>query len=43
LEIDLLEDPAIPILYIYPNDDPPWHRDTCSTMSMKALFVIVRC
>ena len=43
LEIDLLEDPAIPILYIYPKDAPPRHRDTCSTMFMKALFVIARC
>ena len=43
LEIDLLEDPAIPILYIYLKDAPPRHTDTCSTIFMKTLFVIVRC
>jgi hypothetical protein len=42
LEIDLPEDPAIPLLGIYPNDAPPCHRDICSTMFIAALFVIAR-
>jgi hypothetical protein len=32
LEIDLPEDPAIPLLGIHPKDAPPCHSDTCSTM-----------
>jgi hypothetical protein len=32
LEIDLPEDPAIPLLGIYPKDGPLCHRDMCSTM-----------
>jgi hypothetical protein len=32
LEIVLPEDPAIPLLVIYPKDAPPSHRGTCSTM-----------
>ena len=42
LEIDLPEDPAIPLLGIYPKDAPPCHRGTCSTMFIVALFVIAR-
>ena len=42
LEIDLLEDPAIPFLCIYPKDGPPCHRGMCSTMFIAALFVITR-
>jgi hypothetical protein len=42
LEIDLPEDPAIPLLGIYPKDAPPWHRGMCSTMFIVALFVIAR-
>jgi hypothetical protein len=42
LKIDLLEDPAIPFLGIYPKDAPPCHRGTCSTMFIEALFEIVR-
>ena len=42
MEIDLPEDPAIPLLGIYPKDDPPYHKDTCSTMITAALFVIAR-
>jgi hypothetical protein len=30
LEIDLPEDPAIPLLNIYPKNVPPCHRGTCS-------------
>jgi hypothetical protein len=42
LEIDLPEDPAIPLLGICPKDAPPCYRSTCSTMFIVALFVIVR-
>jgi hypothetical protein len=42
LEIDLPEDPAIPLLGIYPKDVPPYHRSTCPTMFIVALFVIAR-
>jgi hypothetical protein len=42
LEIDLPEDPAIPLLRIFPKDAPPCHRGTCSTMFIAALFVIAR-
>jgi hypothetical protein len=41
-ELDLPEDPAIPLLKIYPKDAPPCHRGTCSTMFIEALFVIAR-
>ena len=40
LEIDLPEDPAIPLLAVYPKDTPPCHRGTCSTMFIAASFVI---
>ena len=42
LEIDLPEDPTIPLLGIYPKDAPPCHSGTCSTMFIAALFVIAR-
>jgi hypothetical protein len=46
LEIDLPEDPSIPLLVvytsIYPKDVPPCHRDTCSTMFIVVLFMIAR-
>jgi hypothetical protein len=42
LEIDLPEDPAIPLLGVYPKDVPPCYRGTCSTMFIVALFVIAR-
>ena len=42
MEIDLPEDPAIPLLGIYPKDAPQCHRVTCSTMFIVALFVIAR-
>ena len=41
-EINLPEDPAIPLLGLYQNDAPPCYRDTCSTMFLAALFVITR-
>jgi hypothetical protein len=42
LEIDLSEDPAIPLLGIYLKDGPSCHRSTCSTMFIAYLFVIAR-
>jgi hypothetical protein len=38
----LLEDPAIPLLGIYPEDAPTCSKDTCSTMFIAALFIIAR-
>ena len=42
LEIDLPEDPAKPLLGIYPKDSPSCQRGMCSTMFISALFVIAR-
>jgi hypothetical protein len=42
LEIDVPEDPAIPLLGIYPKDASPRHRGTCSTMFIAALFTIAK-
>ena len=42
LDIVVLEDPAIPLLGIYPEDVPTGKKDTCSTMFIAALFVIAR-
>ena len=42
LENTLPQDPAIPLLGIYPNDVQSYHKDMCSTMSIAALFVIAR-
>jgi hypothetical protein len=42
LDIVLLEDPAIPLLSIYPEDVPTGNKDTCSTMFIAALFIIAR-
>jgi hypothetical protein len=42
MEIDLPEDPAIPLLGIYPKDAVPRHRGMCFTMFIVALFVIAR-
>jgi hypothetical protein len=39
LDIILPEDPAIPLLGIYP-DVPTGKKDTCSTMFIAALFII---
>jgi hypothetical protein len=36
LQIDLPEDPAIPLLGIYPKDGPPCHRCICSTTFIEA-------
>jgi hypothetical protein len=42
LDIVLPEDPAIPLLGIYPEDVPTSMKDTCSTMFIAALFIIAR-
>jgi hypothetical protein len=42
LDIVLLEDPAIPLLGIYPEDFPTGMKETCSTMFIAALFIIAR-
>jgi hypothetical protein len=42
LDIVLLEDPAIPLLGIYPKDVATGNKDTCSIMFIAALFIIAR-
>jgi hypothetical protein len=42
LDIVLPEDPAIPLLGIYPEDVPTGKEDTCSTMFIASLFIIAR-
>ena len=42
MDIVLPEDPAIPLLGILLKDVPPYHKDTCSTMFIAALFVIAK-
>jgi hypothetical protein len=42
LDIVLFEDPATPLLGIYPEDVPTCNKDTCSTMFIAALFIIAR-
>jgi hypothetical protein len=42
LEIILPEYPAIPLLGINPKDAPMYNMDTCSTIFIEALFIIVR-
>jgi hypothetical protein len=42
LDIVLLEDPAIPLLAIYPEDIQTGKKETCSTMFIAALFIIAR-
>ena len=38
----LLQDPVIPILGIYPEDSSACNKDSCSTMIIAAIFIIVR-
>jgi hypothetical protein len=38
----LPEDPAVPLLGIYPEDVPTVNKDTCSTIFIAALFIIAR-
>jgi hypothetical protein len=40
LDIVLPEDPAIPLLGIYPEDIPTGNKDTYSTMFSATLFII---
>ena len=42
MDIVLLEDPAIPLLGIYPEDVPTGKKDTCSTIFIVAVFIIAR-
>jgi hypothetical protein len=42
LDIVLSDDPAIPLLVIYPEDVPTCNKDTCSTMLIASLFIIAR-
>ena len=42
LKIVLSEDPAIPLLGIYPKDAPTYNKDTCSIMFIEFLFIITR-
>jgi hypothetical protein len=42
LAIVLPEDPAIPLLDIYPEDISTGNKDTCSTMFIAALIIIAR-
>ena len=42
MDIVLLEDPAIPLMGIYPEDVPNGMKDTCSTMFIAVLFIIAR-
>jgi hypothetical protein len=42
LDIVLHEDPAIPLLDIYPKDAPTCNKDTCSTMLIVDIFIIAR-
>jgi hypothetical protein len=42
LDIILPEDPATPLLGIYPKNSPTYKKDTCSTMFIVALFILAR-
>ena len=42
MNIVLLEDSAIPLLGIYPEDDQTCNKDTCSTIFIPDLFIIAR-
>ena len=42
LYIVLTEDPAIPLLDIYPEDSTTFNKDTCSTIFIASLFIIAR-
>ena len=41
LDIVLLEDPSIPLLAIYPENIPTVNKDTCSTMFIAAILIII--
>ena len=40
--MSLPQDPAIPLLGIYPKEARSYNKDICSTMFIAALFVIAR-
>jgi hypothetical protein len=41
LEVVFLpEDPALPLLDIYPKDSPTYNKDMCSTMFLASVFMI---
>lgn len=40
--IDLPQDPAVLLSGIYPKDAPSYHKDTCPTLFIAALFIIAR-
>jgi hypothetical protein len=42
IAIVLSEDPAIPLLGIFPEDVPTGNKNKCSTMFIVALFIIAR-
>jgi hypothetical protein len=42
LDIILPEDPAIPLLCIYPEEVPTGNKNTCSTMFIAALSIVAR-
>jgi hypothetical protein len=42
LDILLPEDPATPLLIIYPKDALTYNKDTCFTMFIATLFIIAR-
>jgi hypothetical protein len=42
LDKGLPEDPAIPLLGIYPEDAPTCKEDSCSTMFIAAIFIKAR-
>ena len=42
LDIVFPEDPAIPLLGIYPEEVPTGKKDTCSSMFIAALFILAR-
>ena len=42
MDLVLPEDPAIPLLGIYPEDALTCHKDPCSKMFLAALFIISR-
>jgi hypothetical protein len=41
-DIVLPKDPAIPLPGMCPKDAPTYNKDTCSTMFIAAIFIIVR-
>ena len=42
MDIALPMEPAIPLLGIYPENAPTCNKDTCSTMLIAVIFIIVR-